>query len=158
MLSISVIYFISLGGAVLYGYMFSIDTRLWIASIHDIRIHPIQHSLCSHFMFYCNVWISADFTHAVQCYVTDIQVSCSSHYSDFKMSTVASQITSISTVCSAVCSKKIPMLRVIGLYEGIPPVTGGFPSSGPVTRKIFPFDDVIMYGNMVTVLHITMTS
>ena len=27
---------------------------------------------------------------------------------------------------------------------GNPPVTGGFPSKRPVTRRIFPFDDVIM--------------
>ena len=39
--------------------------------------------------------------------------------------------------------------RVTGLYEGNPPVTGGFRHKGPVTRKMFPFDDVIM---MVTVL------
>ena len=36
------------------------------------------------------------------------------------------------------------MLRVTGLCEGISPVTGEFPHKGPVTRKIFQFDDVIM--------------
>ena len=35
-------------------------------------------------------------------------------------------------------------LRVIGLCERDPPVTRGFPHKRPVTRKMFPFDDVIM--------------
>ena len=44
------------------------------------------------------------------------------------MSAMASQITSISTFCSAVCSgtHKKSKLRVTGLCEGNPPVTGGF--------------------------------
>ena len=41
-------------------------------------------------------------------------------------------------------SKKTPKLRVIGLCEGNSPVTSEFPHMGPVTRKAFPFDDVIM--------------
>ena len=40
-------------------------------------------------------------------------------------------------------------LRVTGLCEGNPSVTGGFPSQMPVTRKMFQFDDVIMeLGNL----------
>ena len=42
---------------------------------------------------------------------------------------MVSQITGASIACSTVCrSKKTSMLRVTGLYEGNPPVTGGFPS------------------------------
>ena len=41
-------------------------------------------------------------------------------------------------------SKKTSKLRVNGLCEGNSPVTGEFPHKGPVTRKIFPYDDVIM--------------
>ena len=41
-------------------------------------------------------------------------------------------------------SKKTSKLCVTGLCEGNPSVTGWFPSQRPVTRKIFPFDDVIM--------------
>ena len=40
-------------------------------------------------------------------------------------------------------SKKTPKLRVTGLCEGnSPPVNP--PHKGPVTRKLFPFDDGIM--------------
>ena len=43
-------------------------------------------------------------------------------------------------------SKKTPKLCVTGLCEENSPVTGEFPSQrGPVTRKMFPFDDNIMF-------------
>ena len=41
-------------------------------------------------------------------------------------------------------SKKSSKLRVTGLCEGNPPITGDFPRKGSVTRKMFPFDDIIM--------------
>ena len=41
-------------------------------------------------------------------------------------------------------SKKPSKLRVTGLCEGNSPVTGEFPTHRSVTRKMFPFDDVIM--------------
>ena len=50
------------------------------------------------------------------------------HYSDVTMSAMASQITSIWTVCSVVCLKKTSKLRITGICEGNPAVTGGFPS------------------------------
>ena len=62
------------------------------------------------------------------------------------MTTMASEITSLTIVCSNRLfrrrSKKIAKLRVTGLSEGNPPVN--FPNKGPVTREMFPFDDVIM--------------
>ena len=42
-------------------------------------------------------------------------------------------------------SKETSELRVTGLCEGNSPVTGDFPAKWPVTLKMFPFDDVIMY-------------
>ena len=41
-------------------------------------------------------------------------------------------------------SKKASKLRVTGLCEWNPPVTGGFPSQRPITRKMFSFDDIIV--------------
>ena len=41
-------------------------------------------------------------------------------------------------------SRKTSKLRVTGLCEGNSPVTGVSPHKGPATRKMFPFDDVIM--------------
>ena len=41
-------------------------------------------------------------------------------------------------------SKKTSKLCVSGLCEGNSPVTDDSPHKGPVTRKVFPFDDVTM--------------
>ena len=41
-------------------------------------------------------------------------------------------------------SKKTSKLRVAGLCEGNSPATVNSPHKRPVTRKMFPFDDVIM--------------
>ena len=41
-------------------------------------------------------------------------------------------------------SKKTSKLRVTGLCVGNSPVTGEFPAQRPATRKMLPFDDVIM--------------
>ena len=42
-------------------------------------------------------------------------------------------------------SKKTPKLRVTGLCVGNSPGPVNSPHKGPVTRKMFPFDDVIMW-------------
>ena len=69
------------------------------------------------------------------------------HYNDVIMNTIASQITSLTVVYSTVHSrsKKTPKLRVTGLCVGNSPGPVNSPHKGPVTRKMFPFDDVIMY-------------
>ena len=41
-------------------------------------------------------------------------------------------------------SNKTSMFRVTGLCAGNSPATGEFPAQRPVTRKMLPFDDVIM--------------
>ena len=48
-----------------------------------------------------------------------------------------------STVYSGADQRNIKA-RVTGLCVGNSPVTGEFPHKWPVTRKMFPFDDVIM--------------
>ena len=70
------------------------------------------------------------------------------HYDDVKMSAMASQITSLTIVYSTVYSrhrsKKTSKLRVTGLCAGNSPGPVNSPHKGPVTRKMFPFDNVIM--------------
>ena len=44
-------------------------------------------------------------------------------------------------------SKKTPKLRVTSLCAGISPGPANSPQKGPVTRKMFPFDDVILKQN-----------
>ena len=72
----------------------------------------------------------------------------SNHYNDIIMGSIASQITSLTIVYSAVYSgadqrkhqSSMSLAFVRGIHWG--PVNS--PHKGPVTRKIFPFDDVIM--------------
>ena len=70
------------------------------------------------------------------------------HYDDVTMSAMASQITSLTIVYSTVYSgadqrkhqSPASLAFVRGIHRG--PVNS--PHKRPVTRKMFPFDDVIM--------------
>ena len=71
-----------------------------------------------------------------------------SHYNDIILSAMASQITSLTIVHSSVYSgadqrkhqSSASLAFVWGIHRG--PVNS--PHKGPVTRNMFPFDDVIM--------------
>ena len=64
------------------------------------------------------------------------------------MSAIASQITGVSIVYSTVCSgadqRKHQSSASLAFVRGIHRWPVDSPHKGPVTRKIFPFDDVIM--------------
>ena len=68
-------------------------------------------------------------------------------YIDVIMTTMTSQITSLTVVYSRFIQTQIKeniKLRVTGLCVGTSPGPVNSPHKRPVTRKIFPFDDVIM--------------
>ena len=75
------------------------------------------------------------------------------HYSDVIMSAMASQITGVSIVLSTVCSsadkRKCQSSVSLAFVRGIHRWPVNSPHKGPVTRKMFSFDDVI-----VTVTHV----
>ena len=70
------------------------------------------------------------------------------YYIDVIMSTVASQITSLTIVYSTVYSgadqRKHQSAASLDFVRGIDRGPVNSPHKGPVTRKMFPFDDVIM--------------
>ena len=70
------------------------------------------------------------------------------HYGDVIMSAMASRITGVSIVCSNVCSGEDQMKRQssasLVFVRGIHRSPVDSPHKGPVTRKVFPFDDVMM--------------
>ena len=70
------------------------------------------------------------------------------HYTDNIASVMASQITGISIVYSTVCSgadqRKHQSSASLAPMRGIHRWPVSSPHKGPVTRKMFPFDDVIM--------------
>ena len=80
-----------------------------------------------------------------------------SHYTDVIMGEVASQITSLaivySTVYSSADQRKHQSSASLAFVRGIHRWPVNSPRKGPVTRKMFPFDDVIMKWNIDTSVH-----
>ena len=76
---------------------------------------------------------------------------CAIHYDDVIMTMLASQITSLAVVYSIVYSgvdqRKHQSSASLAFVREIHRGPVNFPQKWPVTRKIFPFDDVIMLGN-----------
>ena len=70
------------------------------------------------------------------------------NYGDVIISAMASQTTSVSKVCSTVCSgtdqRKPHSSTSLAFVRGIHRWAVNSPHKRPVTRKMFPFDDVIM--------------
>ena len=77
-----------------------------------------------------------------------------SHYNDVIVSTMASQITSLMTVNSTVYSgadqRKHQSSASLAFVRGIHQWSMNSPHKGPVMRKVFPFDDVIMSNDLMT--------
>ena len=97
--------------------------------------------------FYYQWWV----IHAKQLPVF-FRVALFHHYGDVTMGTMASQITSLAIVYSTVNSsadkikhQSSASLAFVRIYQW--PVN--IPHKGPVTRKLFPFDDVIMGPDVV---------
>ena len=71
-----------------------------------------------------------------------------SHYGDVMMGAIASQITNLTIVCSTVYSdadqRKHQSSASLAFVRGIHRWPVNSPHKWPVTRKMFPFDDVIM--------------
>ena len=70
------------------------------------------------------------------------------HYSGVIMGSMASQISGVSSVCPTVCSRadqrKYQSSASLAFVRGIHRWPVDSSHKGPVTRKIFPFDDVFM--------------
>ena len=70
------------------------------------------------------------------------------HYNDVIMSAMTSQITGNSIVCSTVCfnahQRKYESSASLAFVRGIYRWPVDSSQKGPVMRKLFPFDDVIM--------------
>ena len=84
------------------------------------------------------------------------------YYSDLIMGAMASPITSLTIVYSIVYScadqRKHQISASLAFVRGIHRWPANCPHKGPVTRKTFPFDDVIMilFANLHTVVRASM--
>ena len=78
------------------------------------------------------------------------------NYSDVIMGAMASQVTSLTIVYSTVYlsadQKKHQSSVSLAYVRGIHRWSANSPHKWPVTRKMFPFDDFIMYYKMPTIL------
>ena len=77
-------------------------------------------------------------------------ITLRTHYNDVKMGTIASQITSLTIVFSTVCSDAYQRKHQSSASRG--PVNS--PHKWPLTRKMLPFDDVIMVYSVFTRTHL----
>ena len=91
-------------------------------------------------------------------YIVKLHLSCSDpwicfHYDDVIMTMLASQITSLTVVYSIVYSdvnqRKHQSSASLAFVREIHRGPVNFPHKWPVTRKMFPFDDVIMFHVML---------
>ena len=84
---------------------------------------------------------------------SDITHSPQWHYNDVIMSAMASQITSLaivySTVHSGVDQRKHQSSASLAFMWGIHRWPVNSPHKRPATRKMYPFDDVIMHGDSI---------
>ena len=76
------------------------------------------------------------------------------------MTTIASQITSLAVVYLTVYSdadhRKHQSSASLAFVQGIHRGPVNSPQKGPVTRKMFPFDDVIMYKRLLLIVMVYM--
>ena len=78
-----------------------------------------------------------------------LQKMVSLQYSDVIMSAMASQINSVPIICSIVCwgadQRKYQSSTPLAFVRGIHLSPLNYPHKGPATRKMFSFDDVIIF-------------
>ena len=109
----------------------------------DLRLlfRPHWVTFINPFDFICPLWYQTNNIHTIH------------HHSDVIMRAIASQITSLTIVYSIVYSdvnqrkhqSPASLAFVRGIHRG--PVNS--PHKWPVTRKMFPFDDAIMYNTKI---------
>ena len=108
-----------------YIFIFKVESMSWSSII------PIYFGHDS--ILYCGIW--GELLHFI-------------HYNDVKIGAMASQITSLtivySTVYSATYQRKHQSSASLAFVRGIHRWPVNSPHKEPVTRKMFPFDDVIM--------------
>ena len=105
--------------------------------------------MCAHYLS-INDCVSCVIKFRSMCYMgfsgwSALLLNC--HYSDVIMGVMASQITDVTIVYSTICpgaDKKHQSSASLTFARGIHRWPVNSPHKGPVTRKMLPFDDVIM--------------
>ena len=124
------------------------DIHVWVV----INKQPFLLSLISYYMWKTGSCHDSKFVitgDTGDCYYDNLQCPQSQqHYSDIIMSRMASQITSLTVVYSTVYSstdqRKHQSFASLAIVRGIHRWLVNSPHKGPVTQKMFSFDDVII--------------
>ena len=141
------------------------NVRLWLCQILFLSIHLYKHMFTTYasiilcFLFYCSV-IFIELPEAYR-YFNSVEwcfsKACESelmHYSDVIMGAMTSQITSLTIVYSMVYSgadkRKHQSFASLAFVRGIHRWPVNSQHKGPVMRKMFPFDDIIIWKYNVT--------
>ena len=124
-------------GASLHGHAF------YKVPVYSAKIHHLWSPL----PFFINAIDPHFLLHAAKTYMKFAEI-LTPHYDDVRMGAIASQITSLTIVYSIVYSdadqRKHQSSASLAFVRGIHRGPVNFPHKWPVTRKMFPFDDVIM--------------
>ena len=115
----------------------------WLSS--DVTVITLSCTQLASFIYCCRTW---------PFWVTEDLKANQSVNNDVIMSAMGSQITSLNIVYSTVWSgadqRKHQSSASLAFVRGIHRWAVDFPHKGPETRKIFPFDDVIMCTQMIS--------
>ena len=127
--------------------------RLEIVLVYKCT-HMSQKKLRKSYIFIMQNTLKTNRKQVSPTYMTSI---FSTHYSDVTMGAMASPITSLTIVYSTVYSgadqRKHQSYASLAFVRGIHRWPVNSPHKWPVTRKMFPFDDVIMkYHRILTLL------
>ena len=126
-------------------------------------IHLFQQLLTAHPCTCTNYWYQLTICGCMEAPISNafVLMSMPIHYSEVKMDMMASQITSITIVFSTVYSdadqRKFQSSASLAFVRGNHRGPVNSPHKGPVARKMFQFDDVIMGCPMYVFVCNTMT-
>ena len=128
-----------------WGWWFETLSRPLWRHCNDVGSVKVCNLFFSLFIVRIHIWISKNGEGRPEANHNKTQQN---HYNDVIMSAIAPQITSLTIVCSAVYSgadqRKHQSTASLAFVRGIHRWLVNSPNKGPVTRKMFPFDDVIM--------------
>ena len=103
-------------------------------------VYPTNHAHSSYCVVFCCGWYQSN-----EPYIQDNWP----HYNDVIMDAMTSQMTSLAIVYSSVYlgtdKRKHQSSASLAFVRGIHRWPVNSPHKGPLTRKVFPFDDVIMW-------------
>ena len=129
-----------------YNYGFDVILH-WQVYVHVDSNKPLGLMIRGGSEFGLGIYITGVDPHSVAEFA-GIKVGRRVHYSDIIMGAMASQITSLMIVYSIVYSgadlRKHQSSASLAFVRGIYQWPVNSPHKGPVTQKMFPFDDVIM--------------